>query len=606
MTPFEIERLDFTTPAISTWASGDERRTNWPVVYVLDSAGSADPPSVYVGETVSAVSRMRQHLQNPSKAGFRRVRVVIDETFNKSACLDLESHLIRWLAGDGHFTVLNGNEGIIDARYYERDQYRESFRDIFEQLRSDGIFQRSIPEIENSDLFKLSPFKVLTREQAIAVEQIVEALLADLATGTRSTSVIQGNPGTGKTIVAIFLMKLLADIRDYEDTDEIEQDSLFSEFFVPENRELLKGVRVGLVVPQQSLRDSIKKVFKKTPKVSEHLVVNPFDVGKSSMPFDLLIVDETHRLNRRANQSSGMRNRDFADINERLFGSDDLTKTQLDWIRAQSRHQILLIDEQQGVRPADLPGETLAAEIADAKRSHRWFPLARQMRVQADADYVGFIRQLLRGELRAGDHPDFGGYDLRFFGSVVDMQEAIRERDREAGLARLVAGYAWDWKTRGNKPGFDFKLEGTEFVWNRTDKDWINSKTSIDEVGSIHTVQGYDLNYAGVIIGRDLRYDQLTRQVIVDRDAYRDKKGKENLKKLRRQTTDEDLLTLVRNIYGVLLTRGILGTYIYVCDPDLREHFASVLTADRTSSTVRDYKFGAKQSAVPDRSQSGS
>lgn len=586
MTPFEIERLDFTTPAISTWASGDERRTNWPVVYVLDSAGSPDAPSVYVGETVSAVSRIRQHIQNPSKAGFRRVRVVIDETFNKSACLDLESHLIRWLAGDGHFTVLNGNEGIIDARYYERDQYRESFRDIFEQLRSDGIFQRSIPEIENSDLFKLSPFKVLTREQAIAVEEIVESLLADLATGTRSTSVIQGNPGTGKTIVAIFLMKLLADIRDYDDTDEIEQDSLFSEFFVPENRELLQGVRVGFVVPQQSLRNSIKKVFVKTPKLSADLVLNPFDVGKSSIPFDLLIVDETHRLNRRANQSSGMRNRDFIEINERLFGSDDLSKTQLDWIRAQSTHQILLIDERQGVRPADLPSEILATEVAGAKRSHRCFPLATQMRVRADADYVGFIRQLLQGELRAGDRPDFGEYDLRFFGSVVDMQEAIRERDREVGLARLVAGYAWDWKTRGNKPGFDFKLEGTEFVWNRTDKDWINSKTSIDEVGSIHTVQGYDLNYAGVIIGEDLRYDQFTRRVIMDRNAYRDKKGKENLKKLRRQTTDEDLLTLIRNIYGVLLTRGILGTYIYVCDPDLRDHFASVLSVGRTSSTI--------------------
>lgn len=586
MTPFEIERLDFTTPAISTWASGDERRTNWPVVYVLDNAGSPDAPSVYVGETVSAVSRMRQHIQNPSKAGFRRVRVVIDETFNKSACLDLESHLIRWLAGDGHFTVLNGNEGIIDARYFERDQYRESFRDIFEQLRSDGIFQRSIPEIENSDLFKLSPFKVLTREQAIAVEQIVESLLADLAAGTRSSSVVQGSPGTGKTIVAIFLMKLLADIRDYEDTDEIEQDSLFSEFFVPENRELLKGVRVGFVVPQQSLRNSIKKVFKKTPKVSEDLVLNPFDVGKSSIQFDLLIVDETHRLNRRANQSSGMRNRDFIEINERLFGSDDLSKTQLDWIRAQSTHQILLIDERQGVRPADLPSETLATEVAAAKRSHRCFPLATQMRVRADADYVGFIRQLLQGELRAGDRPDFGEYDLRFFGSVVDMQEAIRERDREVGLARLVAGYAWDWKTRGNKPGFDFKLEGTEFVWNRTDRDWINSKTSIDEVGSIHTVQGYDLNYAGVIIGGDLRYDEFRRQVVMDRDAYRDKKGKENLKKLRRQTTDEDLLTLIRNIYGVLLTRGILGTYIYVCDPDLRAHFASVLSVGRRSSTI--------------------
>jgi len=580
MTPFEIERLDFTHPAVSNWVVSDERRANWPVVYVLDTADSSGSPSVYVGETVSAASRMRQHLQNPSKAGFRRVRVVIDETFNKSACLDLESHLIRWLAGDGHFTVLNGNEGIIDARYYERDQYRESFRDIFEQLRSDGMFQRSIPEIENSDLFKLSPFKVLTREQAIAVEQIVEALLADLAAGTRSTSVIQGDPGTGKTIVAIFLMKLLADIRDYEDTDEIEQDSLFSEFFVPENRELLKSVRVGLVVPQQSLRESIKKVFKKTPKVSEDLVLNPFDVGKSSKPFDLLIVDETHRLNRRANQSSGMRNRDFAEINARLFGSDDLSKTQLDWIRAQSTHQILVIDEQQGVRPADLPSEVLAAEITDAKRVHRWFPLARQMRVRADADYVGFVRQLLRGELRTGDRPDFGGYDLRFFESVAEMQQAIRDRDREVGLARLVAGYAWDWKTRGNGPGFDFELEGSGFVWNRTDKDWINSPGSVDEVGSIHTVQGYDLNYAGVIIGEDLRFDASRQQVAADRVAYRDKKGKENLRKLRQRTTDEDLLSLIQNIYGVLLTRGILGTYIYVCDSDLREHFASVLEVD--------------------------
>lgn len=581
MTPSEIEELDLTVSDVRAWASEDERRTNWPVVYVLDSAGAPGPPLVYVGETINAASRMEQHLRNPAKAALRRSRVVIDEAFNKSACLDLESHLIRWLAGDGHFTVLNGNEGIIDARYYERERYRESFREVFEQLRSEGVFQRSIPEIENTDLFKLSPFKVLTHEQAIAVEQIVEALLQDLAAGTRSTSVIQGNPGTGKTIVAIFLMKLLGDIRDYDDADEIEQDSLFAEFFVPENRELLKGVRIGLVVPQQSLRDSIKKVFRKTPKVSEELVLNPFDVGKSTVPFDLLIVDETHRLNRRANQSSGIRNRDFAELNARLFGLDDATKTQLDWVRAQSRHQILLIDERQGVRPADLPSDVLDTEIRDAQRDKRWFPLARQMRVRADADYVGFTRQLLRGELRAGDRPDFGEYDLRFFDSVAGMQAAIREREREVGLARLVAGYAWDWRTRGNKPGFDFELEGIPFTWNRTDKDWINSPGALEEVGSIHTVQGYDLNYTGVIIGNDLRYDG---RVAVDRAAYRDRKGKENLSQLGRRTTDADLLALVQNIYGVLLTRGILGTYVYVCDPGLREYMRSVIDGGRRGS----------------------
>lgn len=163
MTPCEIERFQFSPSTVAAWATGDERRRNWPVVYVLDGGAGREAASVYVGETVNAVSRMRQHLANPAKEGLRTVRVVFDETFNKSVCLDLESHLIRWLAGDGGFAVMNGNEGIIDARYYERDAYRESFRDIFEQLRNEGLFQRSIPEIENSDLFKLSPFKALMR-----------------------------------------------------------------------------------------------------------------------------------------------------------------------------------------------------------------------------------------------------------------------------------------------------------------------------------------------------------------------------------------------------------------------------------------------------------
>ncbi len=98
MTPFEIERLNLTSSAISGWVAGDERLRNWPVVYVLDGANSSGAGSVYVGETVNAVARMRQHVANPAKSAFRSVRVVIDDTFNKSACLDLESHLIRWPA----------------------------------------------------------------------------------------------------------------------------------------------------------------------------------------------------------------------------------------------------------------------------------------------------------------------------------------------------------------------------------------------------------------------------------------------------------------------------------------------------------------------------
>lgn len=579
MTPFEIERLEFSPPAIAAWANGDERRRNWPVVYVLDGGEAGGAASVYVGETVNAASRMRQHLANPARDGLRRVRVVFDETFNKSACLDLESHLIRWLAGDGQFTVMNGNEGIIDARYYEREIYRESFRDIFEQLRAEGIFQRSIPEIENSDLFKLSPFKVLTPEQAIAVEDIVEGLLEDVAAGVRSSSVIEGHPGTGKTIVAIFLMKLLADIRDYGDADEIEPDSMFAEFFVPENRDLLKHIRIGLVVPQQSLRESIKRVFKKTPKVSPDQILTPFDVGLSDQRWDLLIVDETHRLNQRASQSSGVDNNRFTAINEKLFGSDDLSKTQLDWIRAQSSHQIYLLDAEQTVRPADLPQDTLRGLAEEARSAHRRYPLVTQMRVRAGADYVEFVRAMFRGEAESAQRPDFGEYDLRFFDDLAEMRQQVLQRDAEHGLARLIAGYAWDWKSKNEKDAFDIELDGLQLRWNSQAKDWINSPRSVHEVGSIHTVQGYDLNYAGVIIGSDLRYDPEARQLFIDRGSYRDARGKQNNKQRGIVYSDDDLLEFIRNIYGVLMTRGVRGTYVYVCDPDLRVYVKRAITA---------------------------
>ena len=88
--------------------------------------------------------------------------MIIDETFNKSVCLDLESYLIRMLAGDGVYLVLNRNDVITESEYYERERYRESSEQVFEQPKNDGVFIRSIPEIENSDLFKLSPFKALT------------------------------------------------------------------------------------------------------------------------------------------------------------------------------------------------------------------------------------------------------------------------------------------------------------------------------------------------------------------------------------------------------------------------------------------------------------
>jgi DUF2075 family protein/DNA replication protein DnaC len=520
---------------------------------------------------------MRQHLDSREKSHLSSIRVIVDEKFNKSVCLDLESYLIRMLAGDGVFRVLNRNDGIIDADYYDRRSYRETFREVFDELRRDGLFARSVPEIENSDLFKLSPFKALSQDQAIAVEGILEGLFEDLRSDAGSTIVIQGDPGTGKTVIAIYLLKLLVDIASSSLAEDLDSDSMFSEYFVEGFREQLAGLKIGLVVPQQSLRQSIKKVFRKTPGLAPEMVMTAFEVGNSEEAFDLLIVDETHRLNQRANQSSAAQNRSFEQITHKLFGSNDKSKTQVDWIQAKSKHQIFLLDAAQRVRPADVPRELLESLVQQSRTTHRYYPLVTQMRVKADADYVGYIRRVLgsnRNDVGTVPTPEaqFEGYDFQLFESISEMRNQVRRRDDEVGLSRLVAGYAWSWNSKNDRAAYDLEIDGHQFRWNGTQTDWIASANSIDEVGSIHTVQGYDLNYAGVIIGPDLRYDPDRQRLFVARESYFDKKGKENNPALGKTYSDDDLLQFITNIYAVLLTRGIRGTYVYVCDPNLRKY----------------------------------
>ncbi len=576
----KIARLEFSKPTVTTWKFHDEKHGNWPVVYILDDGRDAVQSNpnrlrdIYVGESLNAAGRLRQHLETPAKQHLKNIRVIIDERFNKSVCLDLESYLIKMLAGDGANRVLNRNNGITESKYYQREVYRERFRSIVERLKDDGIFTRSIPEIENSDLFKLSPSKALTEDQANSVEEIVKGFLIDVERGAESTIVIQGDPGTGKTVVAIYMMKLLVDIKTLASLEDLDSNSRFSSFFTEGNQSLLDGLRIGLVVPQQSLRDSIKKVFRKTPGLDRSMVMTPFDVGQADETFDLLLVDETHRLNQRASQPSGVLNAKFAAITRTLFGSDDTSKTQLDWIRAKSRHQIFLLDAAQSVRPADLPSGLLSNLVADTRASRRYFQLQTQMRVQAGSDFVSYIRWILDPRPLSAPRvrQDFGEYDFRAFTSVAEMRDEIFRRDAEVGLSRMVAGYAWEWRTRRDNNAFDIEIGQTRLRWNSTPTDWISSSNALEEVGSIHTVQGYDLNYVGVIIGLDLRFDPQQRRLFIDRDSYFDKKGKENNPALGKRYSDNDLLRFITQIYAVLMTRGIRGTYVYACDPDLREY----------------------------------
>jgi DUF2075 family protein len=186
-----------------------------------------------------------------------------------------------------------------------------------------------------------------------------------------------------------------------------------------------------------------------------------------------------------------------------------------------------------------------------------------------NSDYLEFVKDVFSET--GSKAKDFKGYDLRFFDSFSDMRSEILRLDSKHSLSRLVAGFAWEWKTKNDPELFDIELEGLKLRWNQTITDWVSSPTSPEEVGSIHTIQGYDLNYAGVIIGKDIGYDPDLKKVFLRRDNYFDKKGKENNPVLGIEYSDEDVLHFVLNIYKVLLTRGIKGTFVYVCDPDLRE-----------------------------------
>jgi DUF2075 family protein len=198
------------------------------------------------------------------------------------------------------------------------------------------------------------------------------------------------------------------------------------------------------------------------------------------------------------------------------------------------------------------------------------------MRVRAGEDYIEYARALVSDEPPASRR-DFGDYELVLFEDFAAMHDAIRAKDAAEGLARCVAGYAWPWPSKTDASAFDIELDGCKLRWNVTAIDWIDSPGSLEEMGSIHTVQGYDLNYCGVVIGPDLSLDPMTNRLRFNRSSYFDARGKANNNLLGIRYSDSDLLAYIQNIYGVLLTRGIRGTYVYVCDPTLRERLRSLI-----------------------------
>jgi DUF2075 family protein/predicted GIY-YIG superfamily endonuclease len=496
---------------------------NWPVVYIQEN-----DKEMYIGQTTNVYARSKQHYDNPDRSRLKRIHVLTDEEFNLSTVFDFESLLIQHISAEKKFKLQNGNGGLINHNYYDKERYQAKFQIIWNKLLEKKLVENKLEDVQNSEFFKYSPYKALTEDQLLVAEKLEKSLIR----GDVKTHIVQGDPGTGKSILALYLLKHLK-----------EQDET-------------KHLKAAIVIPMTGLRDTLQRVLKRVPGLGAEMVIGPSDVMKQK--YDLLIVDEAHRLRRRVNLAN--------------FGSYDKTNiklglpkdgTQLDWIMASSTQQIFFYDPRQNVMPGDVRAQDFA-KLGGAK-----YELVSQMRVAATGDYLGFIDDLLSGQSVKNDA--FSNYDFKMYTDIRKMITDIKTKNTQHSLSRIVAGYGWPWSTKNNKPGFDIEIDGLQLVWNSTNVNWVNALNSLNEVGCIHTIQGYDLNYSGVIIGPEFSYDEVARQIVVNKSNYHDVNGGRSI------NDPAELHQYIVNIYKTLLTRGIKGTYVYIVDEKLRKHFSSVL-----------------------------
>lgn len=571
-TSFEVQRYDFKQGISEDFHNNHFAKSLWPVVYIISDGKVKE---AYVGETTDTYARMAAHLKNNEKNRLTAVHLITSEKFNKSATLDIESNLIRYLSGDGQFRLLNANVGIANHNYYQKKElYWHLFQSIWDRLRTEGIAKQSLEVIDNSDLFKYSPYKALTADQ----KSSLMALMVGLLDNKMKTILVNGGAGTGKTILAIFLFKLInGQGIDFNFKEFGEEESDFVNV-VLKLKERYPSPKMGLVVPMSSFRNTLKKVFKNIKGLTADMVIGPAEIAKDE--YDILVVDESHRLRRRINLGSYYGKFDEVCKQFKLVPNDT---DELEWIQIRSNKAILFYDQSQSIKPSDVKRERFE-ELLERKDSIVQH-LKSQLRVKGGDDYVDFVNKLLNCDFKEVDTVfKSKEYEFVMFSSLDEMVHEIKSRETEEGLSRIIAGYSWPWISKEDKTKFDIKIGDTSLRWNSVANDWINSPDSLNEVGCIHTTQGYDLNYSGIIFGNEISYDPEKKEIVVLKENYYDRNGKQSI-------TDPSVLrSFILNIYKTILLRGIKGTYVYVCDDSLREYFAKHIPLFKQKSVGREVK----------------
>lgn len=432
---------------------------------------------------------------------------------------------------------------VSEAPIYFRDD-QEKLEQFLSKYVRKGKGAEILYQIENSkvkptkklidhvgELFQGNQQFVLLDEQKVAYEK---ARSIARETKTKSVVIIKGGPGTGKSVISVNLLGQL----------------------------LKDGLNTIFVAPNSSFRDVMKKRLAR-----DHSALRVGNLFKGSggfveaIPntFDALIVDEAHRLKKRGAYM-------YQGINQ----VEDI-------IRA-ARTSIFFIDDDQAVRPEDIGSVKEIEKFAAEYQAEVYtLELTAQFRCAGAGGYINWLNHVLQIKDTANfDGWDRGAYDFKIFDDPNNLREAILKKHSEQYSARVLAGYAWEWTSirDGNPNGevADVDIPEVDFrmPWNsrKVGTTWAVDQDGVHQVGCIHTSQGLEFDYVGVIVGADLGYNPETHAFFTDYDKYKDKLGKRGLK-----NNPAELNRLVRNIYKVLMSRGMKGCYVYFVDKETEEFF---------------------------------
>lgn len=374
---------------------------------------------------------------------------------------------------------------------------------------------------------------MLLDEQAVCYDMCLKTMAKCREDGRKRTIIIQGGPGTGKSVLAVNLLM------------EYISKSLNASY-VTKNSAPRKAFLSLLTNSDAKKLVNIKQLFR-----------SPF--GLSNVPcntYDCLIVDEAHRLVKK------------------MYG-DWNGENQVKECISASLLSIFLLDEDQAVTNKDIGSVDEIRKWCVALGSILKMPeeanLVSQFRCNGSDAYIQFVDDVLQrtGESVSVDLSELN-FDFRVFDNASDLREALRKKNSVNNKSRMVAGYCYDWNVKHGRGEYDILLPGGfRAKWNLENDDiWAVNPESFEEVGCIHTAQGLEFDYVGVLIGKDLRYDTNSGNVITDKSRI----SKDDKSSGIRSSNDAQARRLILNTYKTLLTRGQKGCYVYCEDQALSEY----------------------------------